>query len=270
MKQPCRSAHQLVWTLGLSLALIGCNDSAPSPSTPADPVVYLTGAATDATGAPLMPTGISVAVWPAPRDDPAHTFGDHGFFPGQVDSTGAYVVRLGQFDTATLDSVVVGLQSSDCAGTTAASAGRAALTLGTGAADTLRLEVASANTAPVAPVLAVQVLCGRGFMNTAGGTFNFSFDFNLAIDDLSDSVRGRYDVTYQASFGDEIGHFAAARSATELVLTLTPSVVRDTCPIGGVLRVALDDSGHLGVAHWDQAPCWAPQPFRFAVSTEPF
>jgi hypothetical protein len=244
-----------------------CSEVAAPPGDAADPAVHLVGVVQDSVGSAWPEAAVQAFVFPAPRGQVRANGADDNMFWGRTDQTGHYAIALGQIDQAQIDSVFMTVYTGGCADV-ATQLARYDLPIRVGLADTVRVNVTTINQFPTVPRLMPQVLCGIGSLEVRkdvsrlGGTFWFS----LSIEDVSDSIRGRYDVTYAASYGDDIGYFSGVREANALVLNLRPTQARDMCPIGPVLRIALTSDGGLGKAQWAPTTCWQPTSFTFDVT----
>ena len=252
-----RRGYAVAALLLLAVTSMNCSDSV-APAPPATRTVTLAGTAVTPANVSLVAARISTMstrIWPAPDG------GAIQFYEAYTDSAGHFVLPLGVFAaTSQLDSLDVSLDRATCAWPPPSRTVRlTAVPLDDRAADTVPVTLRSATPWP-AGHFAVGQLCAPGAIGT--GEHVTSFDFTLWIDEIADSVRGRYRVVYQASAGDDWGHLSGVQQGSELVLTLTPANTGSCAPL--LLRIGLEASGELGLAHWGPSTCTETLHFRFS------
>jgi len=242
---------------GLSLLLLvtACHDTL-DPGV-AGTNVLLVVTAVDPSGTPLVARAVAVQAWPT---QPAQLV-------VYTDSLGRAAVSVGQLPAGErLDSLRIVVRPADCGGGPGAELRLPSFSPVSLAEDTIRATLTS-ETGGEGGRLAVAQFCGAGIGETTPNTQpGVQFSFNLWIDEISDSVRGRYDVVYSYSIGDDWGHFSGVQDGGDLVLTLRSGATGLTCQ-GQTLRIALDAQGRFGLAHWDPSTCFDFEPFRFEVDS---
>lgn len=253
--------------VGAVVLAAACQHSTEPTAAALRPNVYVAGIALDSLGVLYPAALVTVQIWPAALDTDSlyARFGTLGI--GILDDHAAFHLLLGRFGHDVLDSVQVVVGAIDCRGATRIRAQRNAVLLRPYLFDTVDIKLQADVPLPAAPPIATGTLCGKGAVGTnARASFRYTYNFYLVIESITDSVRGRFDINYTASYGDDVGRFAAARTATELIIQLAPDVERRGCPIGRRIHVALTPDGRLGLATWDVTPCWEYRPFYFAAS----
>ena len=96
------------------------------------------------------------------------------------------------------------------------------------------------------------------------------FDSKLGvwIDDISDSVRGRWRINYSWSRGDDIGQFSGWRAGNSISLDLRLDTPYET-PMGSLctgykLELTLEAGDTIGPSSYESETCqFKPMPLRF-------
>ncbi len=203
----------------LVVLLASCSDST-EPS--GEPGAYLTGIVHGPDGTPVPLGMVTWDVWPDPDSTKSGTSGY-----AYTDSLGRFAVHLGYFSEAMIDSINVHLVAPECQGHSQnIDIRERALPVNVEAPDTvLAVEYELDQVAPPAKVAAGQY-CTWGY----DPEDSFSFGrFGLWIDEISDSIRGRWRINYQMSRGDDYGHFSGAVEGGTLTLDLRHDEPWGTC-----------------------------------------
>lgn len=261
------SSNRLV---ALAVLLAACGDQ--GPTEPSVPGAYVAGVVRDPDGRPVPLITVIWEAWPAPdsvQQGAISDFSGRGFT--RTDSTGRFAAHVGYYG-AQIDSIEVAVGGEDCWGLAPLTVRERAVAVSPGTSDTvLNVNLTLGRTASRAR-LAVGAACAA---MVTPPPFVEENRFILWIDDISDSVRGRWLINYQGSRGDDYGHFSGAREESLLTLDLRHESPWDVGPPGGMctgytveLPVEIGDTLGIGTYRSDGCPA-APTPLHF-VAGEPF
>jgi len=260
---------QLVLLAGVAM---GCGDPA-STTPPGVPGVYLTGVVRNPDGSPVPRIMVVWEVWPAPdsvQEGAVSDFSVSWFM--RTDSEGRFAAHVGYYSNPVLDSIEIATGEQDCWGLAPLSLRERAIALSPGTPDTvLDVALTPSQAAPRAR-LAIGAAC-----TPMVGPPPFEEEDRLAlwIDEIGDSVRGRWLTNYQATRGDDHGRFSGAREGALLRLDLRHDEPWDAGPSWGIctgytVEVPIGPGDTLGVGTLDSDGCpFTPAPLRF-VEGQPF
>lgn len=199
-----------VLKLGAPVALLlaaACDSTSPRPDGP----IVVTGRVLEAGSAPAPPLPVEVVAWPAPGA------GGIGAATMLTDAAGGYTAELGPFPGGRPDSVRVRVTQSDCAADLPTELMQRDLA---GRGDPLVVpDLALAWRLLPAELSAGQAMCGvtGPAPGAPGGDLA---RLALWIDQVADSVKGRWRLNHSISIGDESGHLRGIIDADRLVLVL--------------------------------------------------
>lgn len=196
--------------------LPGCATETSSGAGPS--LVVLVADFETASGEPLPRVVAVPEVWPEP--DSSLIYGEVA-----IETGGQHPIDLGRFDGGVIDSLRLTAYPSVCSGFDTARIARRALRLH-GRADTIRVGRLSLSRIHPRALLTEGPACADAIEE--GDPFRY-FQLALWFDDISDSVRGRWRKSYQASYGDEYGYFSGVRSGDFLLLGLNLVNPWSTC-----------------------------------------
>jgi hypothetical protein len=201
-------------------AVVACGDQPSDPPTHSpDPSVYVAGVIRDQDG---MPVPFALAVWeawPAPDSVEGDAAGTSNSvrWHARTDSQGRFAAHLGYYSMGQLDSLEVVAATDDCWGYKYSPVRDRLIPLSAAAPDTVFNRVLTLlRTAPRAR-LTVGSACAVTIVEDVPGLEN---RFGLWIDEISDSIRGRWRINYGWSRGDDIGRFSGWRAGNLVVLEL--------------------------------------------------
>ena len=244
---------------------VGCGGEGPS-EIPATPSVYVAGVVRDPDGTPVPRITVTWELWPAPdsvQQGAVSDFSTRWFM--RTDDAGGFVAHAGYYGIESLDSVELAVTVGECWGLASVAIRERAVTLNPGVPDTMSRELVLGHTAPPAR-LAVGPACA---VIVGPPPDQLEDVLALWIDEISDSVRGRWLKNYQASFGSEYGLFSGAREGSLVTLDLRPESPKGICN-GYTLELPLEAGDTFGIATHRSDSCpLLPPALRF-VEAEPF
>jgi hypothetical protein len=197
----------------LALALVSACDSTSPPS---DRLLRVRGEILEAGQAPVPLLDVEIQAWPG--------LGSSGSDSAtlRTDAAGLYTAELGPFSSSIVDSLRVRVTQNDCGSQLTTELRRRDLALGDGAALVLPTLDLSYRL-PLAQF-------GIGGQMCAAVVTPFSAEFvgdhaSLAvwIDDVSDSVRGRWRLNHTATIADDYGYFSGSLEPDHVILQLRPT-----------------------------------------------
>jgi hypothetical protein len=238
----------------LIAALVACGDSFPIDPDAVRPV-HVIGDVRDPQGTPVRDILVTWQGWPAP--DPTS-----GSVPalGRTDELGRFVAQIGYYDEPLLDSVEVSVAPGKCWGFAPLAIRERALEIRPGTGDTVAtLHVTLERTAAPGR-LVIGPICAPIIVPDGSGLEN---RLTLRIDEIADSVRGRWDINFDESRGDDWGRFSGARVGNTLVLDLRHEEPWGTCT-GYTVEIPIEGEDALGIGTYGSQGCaYAPAPLRF-------
>jgi hypothetical protein len=243
-----------------AVALMACSDAGPS-DTEGVPGVYLTGVVRDSDGEPVPGITVTWTVWPAPDSVELGAVSDFEVtWFGRTDRQGRFFAHVGYYSVSVLDSLDVTSGGQDCWGLTPSGIRERALEVSPGTPDTvLSVDLTMNRTAPrgrlvVGPVCAAAV---------QPPPLEDEHRVTLWIDEVGDSIRGRWDINYTESRGDDYGHFSGVRSGGVVTLDLRHDAPWGTCT-GYALEIPVGPGDTLGIGTSSSEGCpHQPVPLRF-------
>jgi hypothetical protein len=241
--------------LALAGLLVACSASSPS-----DPdgfrTVHLVGQVSDPEGGPISGIQVTWEAWPAP--DP-QSLSVHG--AGRTDDEGRFAAKLGDYDRTVLDSLAVAVGGTDCWGFAPLELVDRRLEVRPGSDTVANLDLTLERTAARGR-LAVGTICVAMVVEHVP-ELKTEDHLTLWIDEVGDSVHGRWDITYDESRGDDWGHFSGALEGSTLVLALRHDEPWETCT-GYTMEIPIDSGNWLGVgSHGSEGCPHTPVPLRF-------
>lgn len=250
--------------------LVACGNQGPS-EPPASPGVYVAGVVRDQDGAPVPLVTVVWELWPAPdsvQQGAVSDFSVRWFM--RTDSSGRFAAHAGYYGSASLDSVELAVVVDECWGFASQAVRERDLPLNPGPDTVINRELTLARTAPRAR-LAVGPACA-----VIVGPPPLGLEDRLAlwIDEISDSVRGRWLMEYQGSFGTDHGRFSGHREGSGVTLNLSVDSVYEASPgglcTGYTVELSLEAGDTLGIGtHRSEGCRVVPAPLRF-VAAEPY
>ena len=251
--------------------LVACGNQGPS-EPPAAPGVYVAGVVRDQDGMPVPLVTVVWELWPAPdsvQQGAVSDFSVRWFM--RTDSMGRFAAHAGYYGAESLDSVELAVAVDECWGLAPVAVRERAVTVNPDVPDTvMNRELTLGRTAQrarfaVGPACAVMV---------EPPPFQGEDRFALWIDEISDSVRGRWRMNYQASRGDDYGLFSGWREGSLVTLELRHASPWDAGPPWGICTGytlerprEVGDTLGIGTHRSDGCP-FVPAPLRF-VEAEP-
>lgn len=223
----------------LIILLLGCGTPESPPLPPGGGSLAVAGRISEAGQPPSPPLPVTIQAWGAL--EPGGT--DSVRF--ETDASGHYTAQLGPFARMVVDSIRIRVTQFDC--------GRQTTT------DVRRQNVSLSSDGFVAPDLALSYrlpeaqfgagaeMCGAILVPSTQGVDGEYARLALWIDQVTDSVRGRWRLNYSTSIGDEYGSFAGSAADTGLVLTLDPQPGSACGTTRLTLPFAQENSATLGV-----------------------
>jgi hypothetical protein len=216
-----------------------CDSTAPARGT------QLYGVITEKGEVPNPPMDVKVRVWRAAN--PAAQEAARML----TDSAGSFAVDLADVEPPELDSVRVTATRYDCEGDRVAGATvRRADIAGARSVAMPRINLNFELTRPY--IVNGVAICSAIPRRTATLQLDDMARLAIWIDDMSDSVRGRWRANHSASIGDDFGYFSGRQTVdgavTTLHLRLRPSG-SSSCPgLDLVIPTLGDGSAEMGVA----------------------
>ncbi len=240
--------------LALATLLVACSDSSPSDPGGLRPV-HVVGQVRDSEGSPVPDIQVTWEAWPAPD---TQSLSVTGF--GRTDDEGRFAAALGDYDGSYLDSLAVRVGGTDCWGFAPVEFMERDLEIGPGTDTVASLELTLHRTAARGR-LAVGTVCAAMVEHFPG--FTAEDHLTLWIDEVGDSVRGRWDITYSWSRGDDWGQFSGALEGNTLVLDLRHDEPFETCT-GYQMEIPIESGDSFGMATYSSEGCpHGPDPLRF-------
>jgi hypothetical protein len=234
-----QSSRPLLATL-LSAVLVGCDSTSPA----SDRLLQVRGGVLLEGQAPTPPLDVEIQAWPTAEGDSDSVATD------RTDEAGLYTADLGPFPSPMVDSLRVRVTQYDCGLQTATDLRRRDVALDGGALvlPTLglsyRLQAAQFSTAAAA--------CAAIVTPLSPGLVGDYARLALWVDDISDSVRGRWRLNHSASIGDDYGYFSGSFEGERILLQLRPtqptpcSGLQLDIPVGGDNGSTLDAADLVG------------------------
>jgi hypothetical protein len=198
----------------LALGLLAACDSTSADS---DRLLIVQGEVLEVGQAPSPSLDVDIQAWPALGSDGS----DVAIL--RTDPGGRYRAELGPFPDPLVDSLRVTVTQNDCGLQLTTELRRQDLTLGEGEALVLPTLDLSYRL-PAARLDGGQQMCGaiatRNTPEFVGGDYA---RLALWIDEVGDSVRGRWRLNHSASVGDDFGYFSGVRENDRVILQLRPT-----------------------------------------------
>jgi hypothetical protein len=253
-------------TAGAVLFLIlavGCDSTSPA----SDRRLRLEGRVFEEGRPPAPPLPVTVQAWPSLQaaDSEATTV---------TDAAGSYSVTLGPFPTGRVDSARARVTQADC--------------LSKVTTELWSRDLASAeDDAILLPTLALSYhllpgqfgtgaqVCGAIIVPSSAQAVGDYIRLALWIDEVSDSVRGRWYLVHQASTGSEYGYFSGSLQQESLSLRLQPTPPTPCAAFDMTIPVGGDNGSTMGAGNLrSEGSCFVPdtlvQFFEGAFMPEPF
>ena len=241
------TSHRLIGIL--AVGLVACSDEAPPPDSPE---VQVAGVVRDPDGKPVSGVTVIWEAWPLP--DSAQQGGGSSYsvrWFAKTDGAGRFAEHVGYYSVAQLDSLEIEVGVDGCWGFAPLTVRERAVTLTPSPMGTrLDRDLTLTRTSPrarlvVGPMCAVMV-----------GPPPFEEEDRLAvwIDDISDSLRGRWRMNFQGSRGDDYGDFAGVRAGNVLTLDLRHATPWGNCT-GYTLELPVEVGDTLGPGTYRSAGC---------------
>ena len=193
------------------LSIVACDSTAP----PSDQPLHVQGVMLEEGKAPVPPLAVMIQAWPS-------TGTGDSLATVATDATGRYSAILGPSPAGHLDSLQVVVAQNDC--------------IGPLTTEFLMHEVAPNDDGSlILPSLALSyrlpaaqfgpglALCGATVTPTSTQVNGDYVKLALWIDDVSDSVRGRWRLNHSASSGDDYGYFSGVRVGDQITVHLRPT-----------------------------------------------
>jgi hypothetical protein len=193
------------------LVLIGaCDSSSPSD----DRVLHVSGEVLEADHPPAPSLEVILQAWPEPA------VGGSDSASVRTDAAGRYTADLGPFPNARIDSLRVRVIQSDC--------------LSQVTTELWQRDPAIQGDALVVPSLGLSYRLFPAEFGTAAqmcsaiapSSWDLSGDYAslaLWIDQITDSVRGRWRLNHSVSIGDDYGYFSGLYHSDRITLQLRPT-----------------------------------------------
>jgi len=206
-------AWKLAPAIILAVALVGCDSTSP----PDDLLLHVRGNVLVEGQVPAPPVAVAIQAWPDLEADGSST----AILP--TDAAGQYAADLGPFPGAAVDSLHVRVTHYDCGMQLTTILRRIDVALGGGHVMLPTIDVAHR---------LAQAQFGLGMKACAAivtpatiMTPSTADHARLAlwIDEISDSVRGRWRLNHSLSIGDDFGYFSGALEGGLLLLQLHPT-----------------------------------------------
>jgi hypothetical protein len=211
--------------LQILVLLAACDSTSPAPELQ----IQVEGQVLEAAQAPTPPLFVEMQAWP----DPADT----GSVVLETDAAGRYQAELGPFPEGLIDSLVVRVTQDDCQMRQTTELWQRDLRVTEGSPLTLPSMVLSYRLRPAQ--LGIGGACA-GIIHPRTDPSGYDHaKLALWIDEVTDSVRGRWRLNHSASVGDDYGYFSGALESGVLRLQLRPTEptpctgLQVDIPIGG-------------------------------------
>ena len=208
-----RDAWRSVPAIILAVVLVACESTSP----PFDSGLHVRGDVLVEAQAPAPPVGVEVRAWPDVEPDGSST----AIQP--TDAAGRYAADLGPFPGAAVDSLHVRVTQYDCGMQLTTSLRRVDVALGGGHVILPTIEVA--HRLARAQFGVGMTACAAVVTPATITTPSTADHARLAlwIDEVSDSVRGRWRLNHSVAIGDDFGYFSGALEGGRLLLHLDPT-----------------------------------------------
>lgn len=201
------------WGCAVALgAVVACDSTTPA----SDRLLHVNGVVLEGNGAPSPPLDLTILAY-----SPSDVSGSDTAAV-RTDAAGAYTADLGPFSNGRLDSVRVQVVQNDCIGPVTTELSRGEIDLDSN--ESLALPTLSLSYRLTPAYLGIQAAVCAAIVTPF--TPQLIGDYRLLalwIDDISDSVRGRWRLNHQASIGDDYGYFSGIQDADQVTLTLRPT-----------------------------------------------
>lgn len=200
-------------TATVALGLLAACDSTSAGS---DRLLIVQGEVLEAGQAPSPSLDVDIQAWPALGSDGS----DLAIL--RTDAGGRYRAELGPFPDPLVDSLRVTVTQNDCGLQRTTELRRQDLTLGDGEAlvfPTLDLSY----RLPAAQLGSGQAMCGAIATRSTPELLDDYARLALWVDEVGDSVRGRWRLNHSASIGDDFGYFSGALENDRVILQLRPT-----------------------------------------------
>jgi hypothetical protein len=225
-----------VGTGALVLLLVAACDST-SPAS--DRLLYVQGEVVEAGQAPAPPLDVEVQAWPALGSDASDVA------TLRTDAAGLYRAELGPFPDRLLDSLRVRVTQNDCGLQATTELQRRDLALGDG--DSLVLPtLALSYRLPSAQFSIGGEICAATRTPLSEELVGDYVRLALWIDEVSDSVRGRWRLNHTASIGDDYGYFSGSLELGGVSLQLRPTEPTPCTGLQLQIPVGGDNGSTLG------------------------
>ncbi|HET8650454.1 MAG TPA: hypothetical protein VFL95_10450 [Gemmatimonadales bacterium] len=232
-----------VVTLGaacVALLVLGCDNPETPPIEPDQGSVAVQGVVSEEGQPPDPRLPVTIQAWGALQT------GGTDSVRMETDSAGEYVAQLGPFSGSMVDSVRVRVTQSDCGRETITDLRRENVALSSGEPLVLP-DVTLSYRLPEAQFGSGAAMCGSIRVPSTQGVDGEYVRLALWIDQVTDSVRGRWRLNYSTSVGDEYGYFAGVETDAGLTLELTPQPESSCGTIDLAVPFAEENSATLGV-----------------------
>ncbi len=197
--------------LPVLVLLAACDSTSPAPELQ----LQVEGQVLEAAQAPTPPLVVEIQAWPE------LALGETDSLVLETDAAGRYQSELGPFPDGVIDSLVVRLTQDDCELRQTTELWQRDLRLSEGNALTLPTTALSYRLLP--GQLQIGGVCA-GIVRPRTALFGYDHAaLALWIDEVTDSVRGRWRLNHSASVGDDFGYFSGALESGVLRLQLRPT-----------------------------------------------
>jgi len=175
----------------------------------------------------------------------------------RTDSTGRFATHVGYYGVSRLDSLDVSAGGLNCWGLASMTVRERGVTVRPGTPDTVRtLSFTLTRNSPRAQ-LAVGAACA---VVVGPPPSQLEDRIMLWIDEIGETVRGRWLINYQESRGDDYGEFTGTRIGDVLTLDLLLASPWDAGPPGGVctsytLELPIEPGDTLGAGTYESENC---------------
>lgn len=249
----------------LLVAFIVACDRSPSGPTP-EPGVYVSGVVRDEDGIPVPLITVAWEAWPAPDSVEQGSVGDFSVsWFTRTDSMGRFTAHAGYYSIAQLDSVEVGVAPDGCWGLAPLMVRERDVAVSPGIDTVLNRELTLIRTGARAR-LSLGQSCA---VIVTPPPLQEEDRFGLWIDDISDSIRGRWRINYQGTRGDDYGYFSGWREGNSVILGLRHETPWDAGLAGGpcegyTLELPLEEGDTFGTGTYRSDGCpFTPAGLRF-------
>lgn len=220
----------------LALVLVAACDSTSPPS---DRLLHVQGEVLEAGQAPAPPVHVGIQAWPAlgPDGSDVATL--------RTDAAGVYTADLGPFPNSVIDSLHVRVTQNDCGLQVTTDLRRRDLALDDGEALVLPT-LALSYRLPSAQFSIGGEICAAIVTPSSAEIVGDYARLALWIDDVSDSVRGRWRLNHSASIGDDYGYFSGSLEFDHVILQLRPTQPTPCIGLQLAIPVGGDNGSTLG------------------------